>query len=246
MGTPPMSSQVRWWNDWLTSYRETEIGDVSEDQARLVLEWVAEIHAAAGRPLDIIDVGCGGGWLCSRLSPFGRITGTDLADEVIARASERNPEIRYVAGDFMDLDFDAASYDVVITLEVLSHVADQPAFCRKLASLLRPGGTLIVANQNRWVLERNAGIMPVGEGQIRKWTTKSELHGLLSPHVRVTRLTTLTPKGHRGALRIFNSMKLGRIVAPLVGGPARLTRLKERAGLGWTVIARGESLRDAS
>lgn len=238
MSIPPMSTQVRWWNDWLTSYRETEIGDVSEDQARQVLEWVTEIHAEGGRPLDIIDVGCGGGWLCSRLARFGRITGTDLADEVVARAAERDPDIRYVAGDFMELDFGTELYDVVITLEVLSHVADQPAFCRKLASLLRPGGALIVANQNRWVLERNEGIMPLGEGQIRKWTTRSELRALLSPHVRVTHLTTLTPKGHRGALRVLNSEKLGRMVTPFVGGPARLRRLRERAGLGWTVIAR--------
>ncbi len=240
MGTPPMSTQVRWWNDWLTSYRETEVGDVSEDQARLVLDWVSDVHAREGRPLDIIDVGCGGGWLCSRLSRFGRITGTDLADEVIARAAERDPEIRYFAGDFMDLDLGTGNFDVVVTLEVLSHVADQPAFCRKLASLLRPGGTLIVANQNRWVLERNDGIMPLGEGQIRKWTTRAELRALLSPHVEVTHLTTLTPKGHRGALRVFNSEKLGRLVAPCVGGHAKLRLLRERAGLGWTVIARGE------
>lgn len=55
--------------------------------------------------LDIIEVGCGAGWLCDRLTKFGRVTGTDLSHEVLARAANRWPSVNYVAGDFMQLDF---------------------------------------------------------------------------------------------------------------------------------------------
>ena len=83
--------------------------------------------------MDIIDVGFGAGWFCPQLTHFGRVTGTDLSDEVLARAKRRVPDVNFVPGDFMDLDFGANSFDVIVALEVLSHVADQRAFIRKLA-----------------------------------------------------------------------------------------------------------------
>lgn len=99
----------------------------------------------------------------------------------------------------------------------------------------------MIANQNRYVLERNSGIHPRGEGQIRQWTTRRELRGLLEPHFAVIELTTLDPRGHLGILRILNSGKVNRLVAPFVGGEERLRRLKEMAGLGWTVVARADA-----
>ena len=67
------------------------------------------------------------------LTAFGHVTGTDLADEVIERASKRSPEIKFVAGDFLSLEcFDPAAYDVVVTLENLSRVTDQKYFVRRL------------------------------------------------------------------------------------------------------------------
>jgi SAM-dependent methyltransferase len=49
-----------------------------------------------------------------------------------------------------------AEYDFVVTLEVPSHVSDQPAYLRKIAALLKPGGYLVLATHNGPVLERNA------------------------------------------------------------------------------------------
>jgi 2-polyprenyl-3-methyl-5-hydroxy-6-metoxy-1,4-benzoquinol methylase len=102
--------------------------------------------------LSILEVGCGSGWFCPQLMRFGVVTGTDLSDEGLARAQQRAPEATFVAGDFMSLDL-RTDFDVVVTLEVLSHVLDQRAFIGKLASHLRPGGHLMLATQNRFVLQ---------------------------------------------------------------------------------------------
>jgi 2-polyprenyl-3-methyl-5-hydroxy-6-metoxy-1,4-benzoquinol methylase len=131
-GASPTSLQQGFWNQWNES-REKSLEEVSRRQARVICEW---LDALGRKDLNIIDVGCGAGWLCLQLTEFGCVTGTDLADEVLARAQSLTPDVRFVPGDFMKLDFGLRCFDVVVTLEVLSHVADQRAFVNKLASLL--------------------------------------------------------------------------------------------------------------
>jgi 2-polyprenyl-3-methyl-5-hydroxy-6-metoxy-1,4-benzoquinol methylase len=228
-----IETQRSFWNDWNSTHREQVVGPVSQRQAEVIQQWMTEL----GRTnLDIIDIGCGTGWLCEQLTRFGRVTGTDLANEVIERARLRVPAARFIAGDFMALDIKAASFDVVTTLEVLSHMQDQPAFIAKLAASLRPGGTLMMATQNRFVLERN-DVPPPKPGQLRRWVNRRELVGLLTPHFDIERIFSVTPVGNRGVLRLANSIKLNRLASALFGAD-RVRSGKENLGLGWTLMAR--------
>ncbi|MBR0679043.1 class I SAM-dependent methyltransferase [Roseomonas eburnea] len=230
---PDTALQQGFWNRWNTETREQRRDEVSWRQQREVLGW---LQALDRRDLDIIDVGCGAGWLTEHLLPFGRVTGTDLSDQVLARAATRIPQARFVPGDFMALDFGEAAFDVAVSLEVLSHVADQQGFLRRVARLLRPGGHLMLATQNRPILERNR-IPPPEPGQLRRWVDRRELRALLEPEFEVLRIHTVTPRADRGLLRIANSYKLNRM-ARLVAGDG-FERLKERCGLGWTIMALG-------
>jgi SAM-dependent methyltransferase len=252
-GVSPASLQQSFWNRWNES-REKSLEEVSRRQARVICGW---LNALGRRDLDIIDVGCGAGWLCSQLRQFGRVTGTDLADEVLARAQCRTPEVKFVPGDFMMLDFGIHCFDVVVTLEVLSHVADQRAFVKKLASLLRPGGHLMLATQNRLVLQYFNFIPPPAPGQLRRWVDRRELRGLLQPEFEVLELFSVTPKMGRGlAIKQRIRPKGPDSRGPIaVGGgngesatppadrvdgnrPRRwVTELLETAGLGWTLMA---------
>ena len=45
---------------------------------------------------EILDFGCGTGWLSERLAEFGRVSGVDLAADVIAAAQSRAPHIRFL------------------------------------------------------------------------------------------------------------------------------------------------------
>jgi 2-polyprenyl-3-methyl-5-hydroxy-6-metoxy-1,4-benzoquinol methylase len=228
----PIEDQQRWWNHWNGTTRETELGEVSRRQGEVVRQWLADLGST---DLDLLEVGCGAGWLCPDLARFGRVTGTDLSDEVLARAQVRSPDVRYVAGDFMMLDLGRAAFDVVVCLEVLSHIADQPGFVAKMAGHLRPGGHLMLATQNRPVLERYNRIPPPGPGQLRHWVDRDELTALLAPHFEIHSLRTVTPLANRGAMRVVNSHKLNKAIGMLVGD--RFEQFKERAGLGWTIMA---------
>ncbi len=191
----PMNDQVAFWNQWNTETRERSIERVSLDQRDAVCAWLDEL----GRnDLEILEVGCGAGWLCQTLTAYGSVTGTDLSHGCLERAAQRSPSVRFVAGDFMALEFDEAGYDVIVCLEVLSHVADQRAFIARMASLLRPGGYLMLATQNRPQLERNAITAPK-PGQIRHWVDRYQLSDLLSPDFQIRAMFSLTPKCNRGA-----------------------------------------------
>lgn len=228
----PMEAQQRFWNDWNTAAREHHLETVSTDQADVVAGW---LRGLGRNDLDILDAGCGTGWLCERLRPFGTVTGTDLSHEVLDRARARLPDVRFVSGDFMALDFGNAAFDVVTSLEVLSHVADQPAFVAKLARHLRPGGYLMLATQNRPVLQRYNRIPPPKPGQLRHWVDKKELRDLLAREFEVIDIFSATPKANKGLMRIINSRTFNKPIRALVG--RRLDRLKEAAGLGWTLMA---------
>ena len=231
----PMSAQVDFWNQWNTDARETSIDHVSVDQANVISSWLRGLDRT---DLDIIDVGCGTGWLCGKLTQFGRVTGTDLADEVVKRAAKRVPEARFVGGDFMTLDFGAETYDVVTSCEVLPHVSDQRAFISKIADLLRPGGYLMLAVQNRHALEKN-DIPPPAPGQIRHWVDCYELSELLGERMEVQEMFSITPQFNRGFLRYLNSRKLHSLLSHI--GLAAISRFikvrQKKAWLGWTLMA---------
>lgn len=149
---PPISSQREFWNQWNAQYRTSGFGlpAVNARQAETIERWIT---ALGRRDLDILEVGCGSGWMCERIRPYGRVTGTDLAANVIERARAEHQGVTFIAGDFLALNLAEESADVVVSLEVLAHVADQAAFIVKIARTLRPGGYLMLATQNRKVLE---------------------------------------------------------------------------------------------
>src|SRR5690606_22389716 len=222
------------WNEWNASNREQRLSDVSLDQREAVLRWLSDL----GRTdLNLLEVGCGAGWLCPALKQFGHVTATDLSDQVLARARERVRDVQFIAGDFMQLDFDK-QFDVVISLEVLSHVEDQDAFIAKLNALLHPGGIVMLATQNRPVLEDFNAAAPQQPGQLRRWFDRDEVRALLSSHVEVLKIETLTPIANKGLMRLVAGRQAKRLVRSIAGrGPEKALA---RAGFGWTlaVLAR--------
>jgi 2-polyprenyl-3-methyl-5-hydroxy-6-metoxy-1,4-benzoquinol methylase len=232
-----IEKQRAFWNDWNASTREKDLNEISIEQIEVIVSWLNSLQR---RDLKIIEVGCGAGWLCSHLVQFGQVTATDLSDEVLARAAHRVPEARFIAGDFMTTDV-GSDYDVVISLEVLAHVADQPAFLAKIADLLKPGGHLMLASQNKPALMLN-DIPAPKTGQLRRWVDRHELGELLAPRFEVKQMFAITPRFNRGPLRILNSLRLQRAAdAVFVGSLLRgIKWIENRMWLGWTIMVLAE------
>lgn len=104
--------------------------------------------------LRLLDIGCGGGLLSEPMSRMG-------ADVVGADASEKNIMIAktHAAGSGVAVDYRAVtaealqeaggSFDIVLNMEVVEHVADVDFFLSTCAGLVRPGGLMFIATINR-------------------------------------------------------------------------------------------------
>jgi 2-polyprenyl-3-methyl-5-hydroxy-6-metoxy-1,4-benzoquinol methylase len=234
-GLPPVVEQRRFWNAWNATHR-SDAALLDLDPATLrrrdtVIGWLGSLGLRSPR---ILDVGCATGWLTVQLAQFGAATGTDIADDSIRVAESKGSGITFIAGDFLQLEFAADSFDVVVCVETLSHVPDQREFMERIAMILRPGGYLILTTQNRFVFERRTDVAPQAAGQIRRWVTRRELRRLVAGLFKVRQLTTLLPVGHLGVLRLLNSIKLRRALE-VIQLRDSFERAKERAGLGQTI-----------
>lgn len=153
---------------------------------------------ASHRPLAglrLLDVGCGGGILCEALARMGAdVVGVDAAPGNVAVAEAHaslDPavaaRISYRAVPAETLLETAETFDAVLSLEVIEHVADPEGFVRCLAGLARPGGAVIFSTINRTarayatailVAERVAGWVPPGTHEFSKFITPEELAAL--------------------------------------------------------------------
>ena len=232
---PAEIAQQRFWNEWNSKHRgaETAIVDPPTLKRReTVLEWVRQLGMDRPR---ILDLGCATGWLSAELSQFGDVVGIDIADASIAEARHRYPHLQFECEDIASSDRPGEEFDIVVSLETLSHVPDQAKFVRRIRDILKPGGFLILTTQNRLVFQRHAGVKPRAEGQIRQWLSPRELHRLLAREFVIRRITTMLPDGHLGFLRLVNSERLNSVVRR-VASPQSIQRMKEGLGLGQTIV----------
>ena len=183
----------------------------------------------------ILDLGCGTGWLTERLAAFGEATGIDLSDAVIAEARRRCPNIEYLSGDLYKTPLPEPRFDLVVSQDVLAHVADQPGYVAIAARALKPGGYLIITSTNRFVVTR-MDLPPQPPEHLECWLDMRSFRRLLGRHLDIVRTTTLMPAGSRGVLRLVNSRRLESLLRPLVSAE-RLNAVKERLGFGYNMIA---------
>ena len=144
------------------------------------------------RPLDgltVLDIGCGGGLIAEPVSRLGgRVTGIDpgLENVEAARrhASEQGLAIDYRVSTVEALAQDRLQFDAVLCLEVIEHVPDPAAFLKICASLVRPGGLMLVSTINRTVKAYLLAIvgaeyvlrwLPAGTHQWERFVTPDEL-----------------------------------------------------------------------
>ncbi|HEX4521415.1 MAG TPA: glycosyltransferase [Gaiellaceae bacterium] len=124
--------------------RAEEYGFVT--QAR----WVRSALARS-RPRSVLDAGCAAGSLTPTLREAGatEIVGVDLEPAMLAAASRRWPQERWLRGDLARLPFADGELDAAVSLGVLEYVDDPVAVLRELARVVRPGGTVLISVQQR-------------------------------------------------------------------------------------------------
>jgi 2-polyprenyl-6-hydroxyphenyl methylase / 3-demethylubiquinone-9 3-methyltransferase len=139
--------------------------------------------------LRILDIGCGGGLLSEPMARMGAtVVGADPSEKNIgiasAHAAETGTTVDYRAVTAEDLAAAGESFDVVLNMEVVEHVANVDLFMRTCAGMVRPGGLMFVATINRTLKARALAIfaaenvlrwLPRGTHQYEKLVRPDEL-----------------------------------------------------------------------
>ena len=121
--------EVEDWHFWFRTRR------------RILEALLARAEVPAGA--RILDVGCGAGGNAASLSRFGRVYGLDREAAALSAGRER-PYAARVKATAERLPFRAGRFDVVVSLDLLEHLADDAAGVAELARVLKPGGLLCV------------------------------------------------------------------------------------------------------
>ena len=122
--------------------------------------------------LRLLDIGCGGGLLSEPMARLGAdVVGADPArtNVEIARlhAEKGGLAIDYRASTAEALAAMGETFDVILAMEVVEHVADLDTFVAASATMLRPDGILIVATINRTL--RAFALAIVGAEYVLRW-----------------------------------------------------------------------------
>ena len=99
--------------------------------------------------VNLLDVGCGTGWLADH---FEHYTGIDGSPDAVAEAAKRGRNVRQ--GDLAQgLPFEDASFQAVIVKDVLEHVLEPAALVTEIRRVLAPGGRVYASGPDaqRWV-----------------------------------------------------------------------------------------------
>jgi ubiquinone/menaquinone biosynthesis C-methylase UbiE len=160
---------------------------------------------ALARGERLLDLGCGGGrhafeamrrgahvvaldYSAGELKDVAAVSAAMIDAGEITRAAYAG----VVNGDALDLPFPDASFDRIITAEVLEHIWDDERAIAELVRVLRPGGRLAVTVPTRWPERVN-------------WALDRHYHDTPGGHVRIYRQHELEQKLERAGTYLRGS-----------------------------------------
>lgn len=144
------SGSCAYWNERLGYLMKSRKYFWNQDYLEFLIEKVWNIT----EPVEVLDCGCGWGFLACFLKPLlpegSCYMGVDQSEKLVTEGKKMHsePDIGFVCSDFFDYE-PQKQYDVVIAQAVLRHIGRPAAFLEKMVKLCRPGGLVICIDVNR-------------------------------------------------------------------------------------------------
>ena len=118
---------------------------MEQDHLPITLPVLEKMRLAPGD--NVLDVGCGAGWLSRRLGklvPQGRVVGMDVSDEMIRharRASVEFENLMFVTGEVQEIPWEPNFFSHAISVESSYYWPDPAAGIRDIFRVVKPSGS---------------------------------------------------------------------------------------------------------
>jgi SAM-dependent methyltransferase len=201
----------------------------------------------------VLEIGCGQGDLLAALKPAVAV-GVDFSGEMIQRATQRHPDLRFVQMDAHALYLNE-TFDVIILSDLINDVWDVQAIFERIAPLTTSRTRVIINTYSRlWehplILAERLGLSRPKLTQ--NWLTVEDINGLLGlANFEVIRHweEVLCPLPIPFLDRFFNQFvvktwpfNLGALANFIVAQPARRMKLRDEEPLVSVIVpARNEA-----
>jgi trans-aconitate methyltransferase len=133
------------WDATLYDHKHSFVAKYGED----VLGW---LHPQQGE--QILDIGCGTGTLTKKIGESGAIvTGIDASEEMITKARQAYPNIRFFIKDATNFSFDE-KFDAAFSNATFHWIKDQPGAIQSIYKNLKSGGRFVYEMGAKHNIER--------------------------------------------------------------------------------------------
>jgi tocopherol O-methyltransferase len=164
-------------------------GDESKEKAQLqLIEHLAQL-AGVKRGADILDIGCGFGASSIYLAKHynATVTGITISSVQVEMANQA-AALERLDAKFLLMDAEAMNFqkqfDVLWSVESISHYQNLPGFFASAAKLLKPGGTFAMTDwfkkENLTPEETRKSIVPIEKGMFVELQSMNEYEKLLT------------------------------------------------------------------
>ena len=165
-----------------------------------------------GVPAQVVEVGCGTGYMSSRLQQqYGwRMFPTDLQREGLAYGVEQGVE-RMAQAEIAALPFADGRFDAAVSLDAMVYVprGQEGRAIKELARVLAPGGLLVLRTAALEILRsRHAEFT----GELQRFTRRQLLKLAAENGIKVLRCT------YANSLLMPIALAKFRLIEPLMGG----------------------------
>ncbi|MDQ1265915.1 MAG: hypothetical protein QG635_1067, partial [Bacteroidota bacterium] len=159
-------------------HSNNKVKDYIEGNARVEKAWKRILEWAPENPKNILEIGCGVGYICARMSQTwlqANITGIDISPESIRKARElfTSQKINFIIANISHenlLEKIGYNYDLIVLMDVFEHIAQEERYFlyKLLKYCLKPSGRIILTfptpSQQKYLREHTPEkIQPIDE-----------------------------------------------------------------------------------
>jgi ubiquinone/menaquinone biosynthesis C-methylase UbiE len=139
-----------------------------------------EEAAALANNKTVLDLGCNNGYGTVLLGKgHSKVVGLDVSARAIEDAQQRfrNYGINFLLYDGQTIPFKANSFDLIVSFQVIEHIADSTRYLAEIVRVLRSSGMALFTTPNA-AIRLDPGMKPWNQFHVREYRA-AELSGLL-------------------------------------------------------------------